>query len=393
MKFLLTIFVILAFALPLFAFHTFPNDTSHSSIVPICAGNVQACTVCDLFVLIQSILGFLWWVITLPLAALFLAYGGVLLILPYLGGPAKMMERGRKVIQQALVGVLIVLVAWLAIDTIIKVVGQTGGFLPTKIGTDAGTSVVEEYGPWNEIKCSAPEISKPEEENNGDGNGNGNGTETGDITATADTLAWQQSLPPEGTGLRPTGSSYTCDDSGLVLYDDIINAEAAKNGISPMRMKAIILAESGGSVAAVSNDNDGKHSYSITQLRPETARDMAKSLGDNSLDGLSDTAVGNFLQGNPEQAIALGTKYYGDKHKESGNHNLTAAAYNGGPGANDPSVNCSGESSANGGTMRRWECEWDDNAHTIPNVGYQITRDYVEKVNTYENMLNSGTCS
>lgn len=158
---------------PLLLLLAFPVLATHSGIhlVPDC-GALDACTVCDLFVLVQNILNFLWKYITVPLAALFLAYGGVLWILPYLGGSAKMMERGKKVIQQALAGVLIVLVAWLAIDTIIKVVGQMGGDLPTGSGKTAA------WGPWNQIFCFAPEIkvtTQPVSTGNGD-NGSGNGT-------------------------------------------------------------------------------------------------------------------------------------------------------------------------------------------------------------------------
>lgn len=143
---------LLTLALPVFATH------GGIHLVPECRGGVKACTVCDLFVLTQNILNFIWWVITLPLAALFLAYGGVLLILPYLGAPAKMFERGRAVIRQALIGILIVLVAWLAIDTIIKVVGQQAGLIPKGTTEESfGTDIL--LGPWYEITCSAPEIS------------------------------------------------------------------------------------------------------------------------------------------------------------------------------------------------------------------------------------------
>lgn len=130
-------------------------------IVPECTGGINACTICDLFKLAQNILNFLWS-ISVFVAILMLAYGGFLFLLPYVGGSQGMADRGKKAITNALVGILIAFFAWLGIDTIIKIIGDRGGFLPKELVADAEGEVTEtelQYGPWYEINCTAPPIT------------------------------------------------------------------------------------------------------------------------------------------------------------------------------------------------------------------------------------------
>lgn len=336
----------------------------------------DVCTACDIFKLSTNILNFAWSV-AVTVATLMIAYGGFLIIIPYASGgvSSEALKKGKTVITTALVGILIAFFAWLGIDTIIKLLGQQS------IGSQTPGTLFPSisYGPWNKIECETPDLTV-----GGTVGGDGNG-DIDDITTTEEVEEWQLALPPEGTGLRPT-EDLVCDASGLALYNDKITEEAEKNGVSPNRIKAIILTESGGNTAAISNDNDGKHSYGVMQVRPETARDL-----DPSLAGVSDTAVGNSLNLDQNRSIELGTQYYaGQLAKNNGNHNLAAAGYNGGPAANNESVNCAGNPSPNGGTMRRWECPVDNGG--VPNTGYQVTRNYVDRVNAFEAALDAGTC-
>jgi hypothetical protein len=67
------------------------------------------------------------------------------------------------------------------------------------------------------------------------------------------------------------------------------------------------------------------------------------------------------------------------------------AAYNGGPGAIDPSIDCAPDNplppttSCAGGVVRRWECPWDNKEHTDQNEGFQETRNYVPVILYYMN--------
>ncbi len=112
-----------------------------------CGGTGQnPCTICDIFVLLQNILNFLWWYISIPLATLMLAYAGFLLMIPSLGsGSPPMITKGKKVLKNTVVGIIIIFFSWLFIDTIIKVIaGQ-------ELGSGQGAAKI--FGPWNEVEC------------------------------------------------------------------------------------------------------------------------------------------------------------------------------------------------------------------------------------------------
>ena len=89
-----------------------------------------------------------------------LVYGGFLMIIPGIGGEksAAALTKGKKVITNALVGIVIVFFAWLLIDTIIKLLAD-----PTNIGSGKTAEILKVLGPWNEIKCALPtEIQYPD---------------------------------------------------------------------------------------------------------------------------------------------------------------------------------------------------------------------------------------
>lgn len=67
----------------------------------------------------------------------------------------------------------------------------------------------------------------------------------------------------------------------------------------------------------------------------------------------------------------LGKKYL-DSRVEKYGVKQGLAAYNGGERAVQPSEHCKG--------LRKWECGWDNAEHTIPNTGYQETREYVQSI-------------
>ena len=116
-----------------------------SPIVPSCESITQGfitvtdvCKFCDFSRLIQSILNFVWYELTAPLAALMLAYAGFLMIVPGRGGGSTAAyARGKKAAALVGKGILIIFLAWLGIDTLMK------GLLYND----------QSYGPWNEIVC------------------------------------------------------------------------------------------------------------------------------------------------------------------------------------------------------------------------------------------------
>ncbi|MEK9209536.1 MAG: pilin, partial [Patescibacteria group bacterium] len=93
------------------------------------------CTLCDIFVLIKKIMDFAA-LIAIPLAVGFMAYGGIRMAAA--GGSTESLEKGRKALTSALIGIFLVFGAWLIIDLIMGNLLKKGGV----------------FWPWNEFpKC------------------------------------------------------------------------------------------------------------------------------------------------------------------------------------------------------------------------------------------------
>lgn len=110
------------------------------------------CTPCHIFKLLENILNFLWWGVSIPVVTLFILYGGVLMVVPFGGEKsASMHTKGKKVITNALVGLAIVFFSWVLVDTTIKAVGgqRIGASETGQVLMSGGT-----FGPWNVINCN-----------------------------------------------------------------------------------------------------------------------------------------------------------------------------------------------------------------------------------------------
>src|SRR3989338_6689918 len=128
------------------------NNALFAKLVPECSNLTvggktvtNVCTICDIFKLIQNILNFAWIYITFPLAALMLVIGGFMMLVPGLSGEkgSGAYSKGKKIITHALLGIVIVFLAWLGIDTLMKAVH---GFQYNEGGG---------FGPWNAIQCQS----------------------------------------------------------------------------------------------------------------------------------------------------------------------------------------------------------------------------------------------
>ncbi len=105
----------------------------------------EFCQICHLYTLAQRLLNFLWWFIAAPIAIVMLIWGGLFLLIP--SASPSHIERGKKILSSALVGLLIIFVAWLGVDTVLK-------FLQFR-GTGEGDT---QFGPWNKINCPTVDI-------------------------------------------------------------------------------------------------------------------------------------------------------------------------------------------------------------------------------------------
>jgi soluble lytic murein transglycosylase-like protein len=79
-----------------------------------------------------------------------------------------------------------------------------------------------------------------------------------------------------------------------------------------------------------------KGAVGVSQIMPGTARDVARSLRMNVLDGLDDAAVTEKLKSDPTLNVALGREYFRQmSDRYEGRIAVAAAAYNAGPGKAD----------------------------------------------------------
>ncbi|MBI2056504.1 MAG: transglycosylase SLT domain-containing protein [Candidatus Sungbacteria bacterium] len=359
------IFLLFAFSASIAQAQT--NFKFFGPLVPAC-GDKNICTACDIFKLLQNLINF-GMSAAVIIAIVMLAYGGILML--FATASPGLLEKGKKIIKNSLFGVVIVLVSWLAIDTLIKIlVGQE------IVGS--GAAQIKGIGrPWNEIECNSPAFPTVDNTKKNEDIIDG---KTG-----ADIEAWESTTGDEGMALKnPIGDAACANTS---TYNDAINEASARYGVSPERIKAIISVESGGRTDAMSTDNDGGHSHGLMQMRLETARDLDSKA---SLVKLAD----------PAYNIMKGTQYYSQLRQEFAPKattvysadDLASAAYNAGKKAIQPSANCSKE------RMFRFECEWDNNEHTLPNSrdghpGYGVTREYIPKVNSVEQKFKTGQCT
>ena len=331
----------------------------------------KACAVCDIFVLIQNIINLLIFA-AMSLGTLAALIIGIRFLI--FGSNEKLIQQTKQQFNWLVWGIVIVLGSWLFLNTLFNF-AASGSFKA-----------------WNQIECRVPAGQAP---GGSQGTGNGTGGEFipggGTFGGAGATGSWEVldspgyadgidtnndgytayiNEPPEGNGLETSEPGSKTYNTKADQYLEGANL----NGVETNRARAIIQAESSGNPNAIHKDIDGQSSYGLMQIRPDTAR-----LYDPSLKGLSDAEIGQKLMNDPKYNIDLGTKYYNNLYQKYGDYTLASAAYNGGPMANKPSVNCPGS--------YRWQCGWDNNEHTLPNEraghpGYGPTRRYVNNINS-----------
>lgn len=110
-------------------------------IVPQCGGDDDRygpyCQACHLMQLVQNLVNFAIFA-AIAVATLMFVYAGFLYVTAASAGQDQL-KKARNVFAKVFIGFVIILVAWLIIDLIMK--------------TFLGDEQRENYGPWNEIKC------------------------------------------------------------------------------------------------------------------------------------------------------------------------------------------------------------------------------------------------
>jgi hypothetical protein len=127
---LFIILIVLGFILPILAYAALvPCGTKASG---------RECTLCDIFVMLQMIMNYIWWFL-LIIAPLFIIAGGVMILTA--GVKPDQLEAGKRIITGTIIGLAIAFLSW----TILNMVFNTLAKSPGEEGFP---------WPWNEIQCT-----------------------------------------------------------------------------------------------------------------------------------------------------------------------------------------------------------------------------------------------
>ncbi|KKR89201.1 MAG: hypothetical protein UU85_C0004G0041 [Candidatus Wolfebacteria bacterium GW2011_GWA2_42_10] len=102
-----------------------------AGLVPCGGAGEPACNFCHLKTLAENVINFALYNIAIPVTVIFIVYGGFVILTA--GESAERAAQGRKIIQSAIIGVLIAVGAWLIIREVIEILGG-GSFKPWEWG-------------------------------------------------------------------------------------------------------------------------------------------------------------------------------------------------------------------------------------------------------------------
>jgi hypothetical protein len=292
--------------------------------------------------LIQNVINFIILDLAAPVATLLIAWAGIKLMINAESEDER--KKAKQLLKDILVGFLWILFAWFVVILIMD--------------TLVSDSIKGPGSSWFKIQCDRAAY--------------------GPLDTAIDQPVVMVVTPSGVVGI-PSSFSSTLNSTqinagigAVSSYDSYINSSAAKYGIDPATLKAIIVAESAGNPTAISP----KGAYGIAQILPTTAQ----TLDPAGTKGLSIDEVKNKLTSDPAYSIDLAAKNLAEGLKK-GNGDLTTANayYNGGSNAIAPSRDCAGQLA--------YQCPWDSggcygtsNTNCTVNTGYKETRTYTANV-------------
>lgn len=145
-----------------------------------------------------------------------------------------------------------------------------------------------------------------------------------------------------------------------IRYKKYIVEQAAANNLDMALVAAVVKVESNFHPNAVSKAD----ARGLMQLRPNTAREVARGLGYQ----VDEAFLEKLFE--PEYNIILGTRYLAAMHKQFGGDEILAlAAYNAGPAK-----------------LRSWldDGTWDGTWENRRQIPYPETRNYLDRVQLYK---------
>ncbi|TSC69274.1 MAG: hypothetical protein G01um101466_116 [Parcubacteria group bacterium Gr01-1014_66] len=352
-------------------------------LVPCGTRGGPECTICHLLELAQRVLRFVITRVAFLVTAAMLVYGGFLMIVPAFGGEKSLgqQQRGKTVIFNALIGIAIVFFAWLAIDTLIKVLGGkiVAGRSAGNISTGRG------FGPWNAIQCTVKDAPPPPWAVACKTPGQKQDVDGFDVCAPGFQQFVQQATADGkgGASVRANRAGGTCSPEIAKRLDEdkqLIIALADQYKVDPAVIQAMGIQESHwNKQVPPTREKDGSYAYGPMQIRMDTACTIHQSF----CSGETPDNIKRLQE--PKNNFEIATRYYARLKQKYGNDRLAIAAYNG--GWNTPSQVCA--------TGRAWECKWDrdKNGNLVENTGFKHLREtHMPNVLNNLALIREGKC-
>src|SRR3989344_23950 len=306
----------------------------------------KPCQRCDLFKLAKNLIDFIMFGLIPPIAVILFTWAGFLILIS--GGQGKGYTQGKTIFRNTFFGFLLIMLSWVVTNTIIR-----------SIATD---NVANN---WWQFECQEKELF-------------GAAEATIEPEAKPGEEKEPQACLSQGEQSNLCNlTAVACSNSKCGQYKSLADKYASGAATANL-LKAIMVSESSCDISKSTASSYGLMMLSPNSITPSMKTDCQIS-GDVTPSWLMNPA-------NADKSVCLAAKYINSLTGTCGTsaRNL-AAGYNGGIDACNKSVDCAGETSCDGSPTRKWECLYDDKAHTIcnkdrPNTSYAETRLYAPKV-------------
>jgi|GEM_PF-2288544 len=323
------------------------------------------CTPCSLFATFKNIIDLVLYGITGPIAAFMIVWAGGMMLLG--GGKPALYAQGKELLKNTLIGVSIILLAWVVTNFLIK----------SLITGNQGDN-------WYQFSCPA-------------------GLSAITPIETALPTGGPQPVLPAPTEIEPRyagvaavggisgglsgggGSTYSTCNIGVECPGKTTpqcqKFAPLMRGENASILMGIMINESS---CMIKPTEAGKGAYGIMQMKPETANANRRDCD------VTETINAAWLRSeqNVDKIFCVANNFVNSLKRQCGTNPLNiAGGYNGGPGdSRNPgactwSQDCKSlPSCTDGGPMRAWECPWSDPQHKYPDKGFLPTREYAPKV-------------
>jgi hypothetical protein len=305
-------------------FATAPMQDAHAAgLVPCGTGNNPPCTLCHLVVGMKGIMDWGMNVMTFFAIAIIVAMAIVYIVS---AGNSGMMTTAKNGIKATLIGFAVMLGSWVIVNFFMLTLANNG---------------VGHATSWNTFTCDTTSKTNQFNQTNPVATTTGG---TGTAGACEDIATERQRVSGGGTVCNNTGVCKSCDTSP---YNALIQAAAAKYGVSDKFIKAIIARESSCNPASVKSESNGTQSCGLMQVNTAASGYTCAQL-QNASTGIDE---GTKMLAKAYSSAQTLSSQYGNTVTV---YELAAAIHNAGSGQSGTSADCN--ASSGWPSIPKWGC-------------------------------------